>query len=90
MGFSVFLRGHGQIFSGGLHSRLRLHPLACGYNGAIAVDTWRKLMDVLEIPAWAQEQVLRLAVRAICIGFSTMVDIRYGCFSASDQSGQSG
>ncbi len=54
------------------------------------MDTWRKLMDVLEIPARAQEQVLRLAVRAICIGFSTMVDIRYGCFSASDQSGQSG
>ncbi len=47
-------------------------------------------MDVLEIPALAQEQVLRLAVSAICIGCSTMVDIRHGCFRASDQSGKSG
>jgi ribonuclease HI len=70
--------------------RVEFYPLACGYNGAIAVDTWRKLMDVLEIPARAQERVLRLAVRAICIGFSTMVDIRHGCFRASDQSGQPG
>jgi hypothetical protein len=71
--------------------RVEFYLLACGcYNGSIAVDTWRKLMDVLEIPARAQEGVLRLAVRAICIGFSTMVDIRHGCFRASDQSGQSG
>jgi hypothetical protein len=69
--------------------RVEFYPLACGYNGSIAVDTWRKLMDVLEIPARAQERVLRLAVRTICIGFSTMVDIRHGCFRASDQSGQS-
>jgi hypothetical protein len=41
--------------------RVEFYPLACGYNGAIAVDTWRKLMDVLEIPARAQERVLRLA-----------------------------
>jgi hypothetical protein len=48
--------------------RVEFYLLACGYNGAMAVDTWRKLMDVLEIPALAQERVLRLAVRAICIG----------------------
>jgi hypothetical protein len=42
--------------------RVEFYPLACGYNGAIAVDTWR-LMDVLEIPARAQERVLRLDVR---------------------------
>jgi hypothetical protein len=47
-------------------------------------------MDVLEILARAQERVLRLAVRAICIGFAPMVDIMNGCFSASNQSGQSG
>jgi hypothetical protein len=47
-------------------------------------------MDVLEIPERAQEGVLKLAVRAICMGFSTMVDIRHGCLSATDQSGHSG
>jgi ribonuclease HI len=65
-------------------------PLACGYNGSIAVDTWMQLMDVLGIPERAQEKVLKLAVRAICVGFSTMVDIRHGCLRATDQSGHSG
>ncbi len=65
-------------------------PLACGYNGSITVDTWKQLMDVLEIPERAQEGVLKLAVRAICIGFSTMVDIRHGCLSTPNQGGHSG
>jgi len=61
-------------------------PLACGYNGAIAVSTWKALMNCLEINPKAQEKVLKLAVRAICIGFSTMVDIRHGCFRTTEQS----
>jgi ribonuclease HI len=63
-------------------------PLACGYNGAIAVDTWRALMDRLDIPPAAQDRVFKLAIRAICISFSTMVDIRHGCFRATEQSSQ--
>ena len=65
-------------------------PLACGYNGAIAVNTWKTLMDRLDIPPKAQDRVLKLAARAICIGFSTMVDIRHGCLNATTQSSQTG
>ena len=63
-------------------------PLACGYYGSIAIDTWRALMDSLAVPAKAQEQILKLAVRAICIGFSTMVDIRHGCLKTTEQISQ--
>ncbi len=60
--------------------------LACGYNGAIAIDTWRALMDCLEVPPKAQDRVLKLAIRAICISFSTMVEIRHSCFRAQQSS----
>jgi hypothetical protein len=81
-----FTRGYGSTREE--LAQQEFYPLACSYNRWIAVDTWRKLMDLLEIPALAQERVLRLAVRAICIGFCTMVDIRHGCFRASDRAEQ--
>lgn len=57
-------------------------PLACTYNGAIAEDSWRKLMECLEIDSSkAQDKVLKTATKAICMGFSTMVDIRLGCLT---------
>ena len=61
-------------------------PLVCGYGGAVAVDTWRALMDTLELEAKDQEKVLKTAIRAICVGFSTMVDIRHGSLHAARQS----
>jgi hypothetical protein len=70
--------------------RLEFYPIACGYNESIAVDTWRKLMDYLEILAQAQERALMLAVNALCTCFATMVDIRHDCCRASDQGGQFG
>ena len=72
------------------HHSVEFFPLACGYNGAIAVDTWRALMDRLGILPPAQDRVLKLAVRAICLGFSTMVDIRHGCRKAAEASSQPG
>ena len=65
-------------------------PLACGYNGAIAIHTWRALMDRLGIHPTAQDRVLKLAARAICIGVSTMVDISRGCLKATEVSDQPG
>ncbi len=65
-------------------------PLACGYNGVIAVDTWRAFMDRMDIPPASQDRVLKLAVRAICLGFSAMVDIRHGCRKATEASSQPG
>ena len=42
-------------------------------------------MDRLGLSSGDQERVLKIAVRAICVGFSTMVDIRHGCISAVKQ-----
>ena len=64
-----------------------LFPLACSYNGAIAEDTWRALMDCLEIRSKGQEFVFKNAIRAICVGFSKMVDIRHGCLNEARQAG---
>jgi hypothetical protein len=69
---------------------VKFFPLACGYNGAIAVDMWRALLDRLDIHPASQDRVLKLAVRAICLGFSTMVDIRHCCRKATEASGQPG
>jgi uncharacterized sodium:solute symporter family permease YidK len=60
-------------------------PLVSGYNGALAVDTWTAFMDCLDISPKAQDQVLKITIRAICIGFSTMVDIRLGCLNTLHQ-----
>ncbi len=67
------------------HHSAVFFPLVSGYNGAIAVDTWTALMDPLDIRPKAQEQVLMIAIRALCIGFSTMVDIRLGCLNTLHQ-----
>jgi hypothetical protein len=32
-----------------MHHMVEFFPLACGYNGAIAIDTWRALMERLGI-----------------------------------------
>jgi hypothetical protein len=61
-------------------------PLACCYNGALAVDTWVLLMNCLELRPKVQENVLKIAIRNICIAFSTMVDIRRVCLVATNQS----
>ena len=55
-------------------------PLACTYNGALAEDTWKEFMKCLGLDAKAQTHVLQTAAKAICSGFSTMVDIRHGSF----------
>ena len=68
------------------HHMVEFFPLACGYNGAIAVDTWRAFMERLGLDPAAQDRVLKLVVRAICVGFSTMVDIRHGCRKVSEAS----
>ena len=60
-------------------------PLVSGHNGALAVDTWTAFMDCLDISPKAQDQVLKITIRAICIGFSTMVDIRLGCLNTLHQ-----
>jgi hypothetical protein len=73
-----------------VHHTAEFFPLVCGYTGAIAVSTWTSLMDCLELDPRAQEKVLLTATRAICIGFSTMVDIRHGCLNATDPSSHPG
>ena len=55
-------------------------PLACTYNCALAEDTWRAFMDCLGLDAKAQVNILQTAATAMCLGFSTMVDIRHGSF----------
>jgi hypothetical protein len=67
------------------HHSAVFFPLVSGYNGAIAVDTWTSLMDCLDINPKAQDQVLKTAIRAVCIGFPTMVDIRLGCLNTLHQ-----
>jgi hypothetical protein len=59
------------------HKSVDIFPLASSYNGAVAVDTWRQCMDTLGIEAKHQDHVLATAVKAICVGFSSMVDIQY-------------
>ncbi len=59
---------------------VKFFPLACTYNGALAEDTWRTFMTCLGLEDKAQHCVLQEAVKAICLGFSTMVDIRHGSF----------
>ncbi len=56
---------------------VEIFPLALSYNGAIAVDTWRKCMERIGIEEKQQDHVLATAVKAICVGFSSMVDTRY-------------
>ncbi len=60
------------------HHTVQFFPLACTYNGAIAEDTWRAFMTTLGLDNKAQLNVLRMAAKAICLGFSAMVDIRHG------------
>jgi hypothetical protein len=48
------------------------------YHCAIAEDAWRACLDRLGIDSKAQEEILLTAVKAICIEFSSMVNIRYG------------
>lgn len=62
-----------------LNSSVEFFPLATTYNGAIAVDTWRACMNRLGLDDKAQTKVLYTAAHALCIGFSTMVDIRLSC-----------
>jgi hypothetical protein len=59
------------------HKSVEIFPLASSYNGAVAVDTWRQCMDAFGIEAKHQDHVLATAVQAICVDFSSMVDIRY-------------
>jgi hypothetical protein len=40
-------------------------------------------MNCLELRPMAQENVLKVAIKNICIAFSTMVDIRCGCLVAT-------
>ena len=58
---------------------VEFYPLACTFSGAIAETTWRGLLTRLGIKDKDQDKVLRLAMKAICTGFSTMVDIRSSC-----------
>ncbi len=58
------------------HKSVKLFPLASSYNGAIAEDTWRTCLTRLGVEGEYQDHVLTAAVRAICIGFSSMADIR--------------
>ncbi len=71
------------------HAHVTFVPLACSYNGALALDTWILLMNCLELRPKAQENVLRIAIRNICIAFSTMAYIRRGCLVATNQSSPS-
>ena len=63
------------------HSSVEFFPLVASYNGAIAVDTWKACVDRLNLDAKHQERVLLTAAQALCIGFSTMVDIRLACLT---------
>jgi hypothetical protein len=54
-----------------------IFPLASSYNSAVAVDTWHKCMDRIGIDKILPDHVLATAVKAIRIGFSSMVDMRY-------------
>lgn len=45
-----------------------------------------RVLYALDIPPKAQERVFKLAIRAIYISFSTLVEIRQGCFRAMKQS----
>ena len=59
------------------HAYAEFIPLASTYNGAIAEDTWREFMYRTGIDnAKSQDNVLHKAAQAICLGFSTMVDVR--------------
>jgi ribonuclease HI len=60
---------------------VKFYPLASTYHGAIAEDAWRACLDRLGIDSKAQEEILLTAVKAICMGFSSMVDIRYGALN---------
>ena len=55
---------------------VKFYPLVSSYNCAIAEDTWQACMTELEITDKDQNTVLLTAAKAICIGFSTMADIR--------------
>jgi hypothetical protein len=52
-------------------------PLASTYNGAIPEGTWKDFMYKIGINnTKSQDDVLHTAAQAICLGFSTMVDIQ--------------
>ena len=61
------------------HACVEFFPLVTTYNGAIAEDTWRAFMTRLGLDDDAQHKVLSIAAHALCVGFSTMVDIRFSC-----------
>jgi hypothetical protein len=63
------------------HANVEFFPLAASYNGAIAEDTWRAFLDRLGLDEKAQHKVLYTAAQALCVGFSTMVDIRLSSFA---------
>jgi hypothetical protein len=60
---------------------VKFYPLASTYHCAIAEDAWLACLDRLGIDSKAQEEILLTAVKAICMGFSSMVDIRYGALN---------
>ena len=61
------------------HGSVKFYPLATGYNGSVAKDTWRAFMQRLELGDKAQVEVFHTLVQELCKGFSTMVDVRWGC-----------
>jgi len=61
------------------HAYVEFFPLVASYNGAIAEDTWRSFMGRLGLDDKAQTKVLYILAHALCIGFSTMTDIRLSC-----------
>ena len=61
------------------HAYVEFFPLVTTYNGAIAEDTWRAFMTRLGLDDDAQHKVLSIAAHSLCVGFSTMVDIRFSC-----------
>ena len=69
------------ILSANPTRRVKFYPLVSSYNCAIAVDTWHECMTELGLTAKDQHAVLLTAVKAICIGFSTMTDIRIGALN---------
>ena len=60
------------------HASVEFYPLSSSYNGAVAEDVWRSFMTRIGIDDQDQDKILLTAVKAICIAFSSMVEIRYG------------
>jgi hypothetical protein len=60
---------------------VKLYPLASTYHCAIVEDAWLVCLGRLGIDSKAQEEIMLTAVKDICMGFSSMVDIRYGALN---------